>query len=129
MMMMMEPRTCSQWVNRCRENKCCRKAYNEAHYHCKEIIEWKNDTLSSPPDCSNGCGDAIKVLYDDPIGKNLRCCECGQFSDIDHNNFEALRSLQNCKRFRRNVERFCNVRELYNCSRPTRMERPGMIKL
>ena len=120
----MEPSTCQQWINRCREDKCCRKAYHEAHYYCKEIKEWKNGSLTSPPTCSDACRNAYKALFDNPIGKNIRCCKCGRFSNVDQNNFGALKVLEYCKRTRINMDSFCNLSQEYNCSRPMQEDQP-----
>lgn len=125
----MEPLPCNQWIGRCRENKCCRKAFHEAHYYCKDVIHWKNGTEA--PVCSSACANAFKVLFDDPIGKNMRCCECGKYSDVDQDNFNALKILADCKRNRQNLEYFCNLPQLYNCSRgqPTPRRRFEGMKL
>ena len=123
--MMMEPPTCQQWINRCREDKCCRKAYHDAHYYCKEIKEWKNSSLTAPPTCSDACRNAYRVLFNHPIGKNIKCCKCGTFSNVDEHNFSALKVLEYCKRTRRNMDNFCNVSQEHNCSRsrPTEEDR------
>ena len=118
MMMMMEPQTCHHWIGKCREDKCCRKAYHEANYYCKEIKEWKNDSLTEPPTCSDTCRNAYKILFDHPIGKNIKCCECGKFSDVDQSNIGALKGLEACKRARRNMDDFCS----HNCSRPAQKD-------
>lgn len=110
---------CDQWIGRCKENKCCRKAIHDIHYYCGEVRNWENDSLTTPPVCSDACINAVKVLGNDPIGKNIKCCECGKFSDVDQNNFGALWGLVTCKRSERNMENLCKIRELFNCSRPT----------
>ena len=113
------PLTCPQYVRRCRDNPCCRKAGNDARYYCTEIIysNWRKGSLTPPPVCSDACINAIDVLFNDPLGKNLRCCDCGKFSDIDHNDFAALRGLMDCRIHRGNMNTFCNMSQRY-CSRP-----------
>ena len=124
-MMMEPPPTCSQLTARCREDKCCRKALYEANYYCREILftKWKNGSLTPPPVCSDACINSIEVVYNDPIGKNIRCCDCGKSDDIDQNDFVALRNLIGCRSNKRNMNTFCNLSERYNCSRPTREDR------
>ena len=118
--MMMEPLSCNQWINRCRENKCCRKAFHESSYYCYEVIVWKNNSVTAPPVCSDTCTNSLERLYNDPIGKNLKCCNCGKFSDVDPNNFAVLNLLEGCKRTRRNFDSFCNH---YNCSQQTQEDK------
>ena len=103
--------TCSVWRERCMDDKCCRKANNDVFYYCNNVIWWKNNSraITTAPVCSDKCLNALHVLYSDHIGKNMRCCPCGKYSDIDQNNLSALKLLEMCNRVKRNIENICIV--------------------
>ena len=106
------PPTCYQWVTRCKENKCCSKAFHEVNYYCREVRIWRDSTTT--PVCCNACVNALKVLDNDFIGKNIMHCDCGKFSNVDQNNFSELKYLEHCKVTQRNMNRFCNASKLYH---------------
>lgn len=82
---------------------------------------WKNNTktiTTTVPVCSDRCTKALGVLYGDPIGKNLKCCICEKFSDIDQSNLNALKKLELCKSSRLNLENICKVSQTFGCDPP-----------
>ena len=85
-------------------------------YYCKNVREWSNDTraVTTVPVCSDSCVIALDILYSDPIGKNMKCCTCGKFSDIDQSDLTALKKLEMCKRSRINLESICKVSHTFD---------------
>ena len=84
-------------------------------HYCQDVREWSNDTraVTTVPVCSDRCTNALDILYSDPIGKNMKCCTCGKFSDIDQSDLTALKKLEMCKRSRSNLENICNVSQTF----------------
>ena len=112
--------TCFGLNEKCNDDKCCRKALNDMFYYCKHIIEWRNDTraVTTVPVCSDRCANALNILYSDPIGRNMRCCTCGKFSDIDQSDLTALRKLEMCKQSRLNLENICKLTQSFSHCNP-----------
>ena len=73
--------------------------------------------MTTAPVCSDRCANALGILYSDYIGKNMRCCTCGKFSDIDQNNLSALKTIAMCNSSRRNLENICKVSHTPGCNR------------
>ena len=111
--------TCSGWREKCIDDKCCRKAFHDAIYLCDSVYSWVNNsrTMATPPTCSDRCANALGILYSDHIGKNLRCCACEKFSDVDHNNLSALKAIERCHAGRINLENICKISHSSGCNK------------
>ena len=85
---------------------------NDVFYYCKDVREWSNDSraaVTTVPVCSDRCANALDIVYSDPIGKNMKCCTCGKFSDINQSDLSGLKKLEVCKRIRFNLENICTA--------------------
>ena len=111
------PLTCFEWRDKCTDDKCCRKAYNDAFYYCYNVLIWRNDSRNvTTPVCSDKCANALGVLYSDHIGKTIRCCKCGILSEIDQNNLTTLRVIERCNNARRNLKSICKKSPTQGCN-------------
>ena len=111
--------TCYEWEEKCMDDKCCRKVFNDVIYLCGNIYDWQNisRTNTTPPTCSERCANALSILYSDHIGKNLRCCKCNKFSDVDQNNLGALKEVERCYAGRINLENICKISHSSVCNK------------
>ena len=112
--------TCSEAREKCMDDKCCRKALDDAFYYCNSVYRWQNSsrTVTTAPACSDRCVNALGILYSHHIGKNMRCCTCGKFSDIDQSNLIALKVIERCNSGRINLENICKVSHTSGCNKP-----------
>jgi len=101
----------------CQRDKCCGKALHEANYYCKEVRHWNG--TGNAPQCSKRCFDAVTILKNDTIGKNLGCCECPKLSEIDKTNRLEVEGVLYCKGSQKNMDDICNVA---NCMRPDKYQ-------
>ena len=102
------------------DDKCCRKAFHDVIYLCDNIYNWQNISLSAnttPPTCSERCANALRILYSDHVGKNLKCCKCRKFSDVDQNNLNALKVIERCHAGRINLENICKISRTSGCNK------------
>ena len=111
--------TCRGWEEKCIDDKCCRKLFHDAIYLCGSIYNWVNNsrTMTTAPVCSDKCANALRILNSDHIGKNLRCCTCDKFSDVDHNNLGALKTIERCHAGRINLGKICKTSHTPGCNK------------
>ena len=111
------PLACFGWKNKCTDDKCCRKAYDDAFYYCYNVSMWRNNSRNIvAPVCSDRCANALGVLYNDHIGKNLRCCKSGILSEINQNNLTTLKVMERINNARRNLENICKISHTQGCN-------------
>ena len=110
------PLTCIELIRKCTDDKCCGKAFNDAFYHCYSVLLWWNNSRNSTtPVCSDRCTNAMSVLYNDHIGKDLRCCKNG-LSEVDQNNLITLKVIERRNNARINLENICKISHTQGCN-------------
>ena len=69
--------TCHKLVERCQKSKTCEPLFDSWMTQCGNVTK---ASLSSRPICTDDCRQAFQKLFSDPLGSELKCCDCGKLS-------------------------------------------------
>ena len=96
--------SCNIVINECEMNATCKTAQGYEWESCRNIFEWSELSDDTEPVCTNKCKESL-IKLESILGKNIRCCSCGEITD-DRKLNDVSAAIQ-CHQIRRNIDRWC----------------------